>query len=143
MQANFTISLEAKSSYEELINIREFIQLHSLQAGLSEAIAFNLALAVDEVCTNIIKYSYKEDFNNTIKLELINSADKLEIDIFDNGPSFNPLVVPEVDKNDYFKSYKKGGLGVVIIKSLVDTINYFPNLGNDNYNKLVLEKYKN
>jgi hypothetical protein len=25
----------------------------------------------------------------------------------------------------------------------VDTINYFPNLGNDNYNKLVLEKYKN
>ncbi len=132
---------KALSQFSELENIRNFVVSNAISAGLNSEDAQNIALAVDEACTNLINYSFQKETNREIRLLVTSKNNSLEIDIFDNGPSFNPLDLPEVNLNNYFAEIKKGGLGIKIIKSLVDEIVYIPAGIESNNNNLKLIKY--
>lgn len=131
----------ALSQFSELENIRNFVVTNALSAGLNSEEAQNMALAVDEACTNLINYSFKKESDREIRLLVTSKENLIEIEIFDNGPSFNPLDLPEVNLNEYFAEMKKGGLGIKIIKTLIDEIVYIPASNESNDNTLKLIKY--
>lgn len=131
----------ALSQFSELENIRNFVVSNALSAGLNNEEAQNMALAVDEACTNLINYSFNKESDREIRLLATSKENLIEIEIFDNGPSFNPLDLPEVNLNEYFAEMKKGGLGIKIIKTLIDEIVYIPAGKESNDNTLKLIKY--
>ena len=108
-----------------------------MKPGITE----DVMLAVDEACTNIIKHAYKSNPEGEILLKLKYSDHKLTIVIIDYGKSFNPENVPDPDLQKYYKQHRVGGLGMYLMKTLMDEVRYSSIPGK--YNEVYLTKYLN
>jgi serine/threonine-protein kinase RsbW len=135
----FERELKVKSSTDNLSAIRDFVKLAAEDFNIQKDIAGKIVLAVDEACTNVVKhaYQYSPDGDITIKLGIEN--DRFVISITDNGRTFDPELVPDPDIRKYHKERKIGGLGMFLMKKLMDEVTYktLPN----NRNQVVLVKY--
>jgi serine/threonine-protein kinase RsbW len=126
--------------FEELFKVRDFIKENALAFGFKEDIAAQISLAVDEACTNLIRYAYLNDITRKICINIEFSADKFIISILDNGLPFNPLEIPSPEMEEYLKQFKRGGLGIHIMRSVLDKIEYYPSTDGNSYNTLKLIK---
>lgn len=116
--------LEIKSRTENLAEIREFINSAAVEAGFSKDAIDNIILAVDEACTNIIKHAYKYFPDGKIILNLKTNKKTFTIEIIDYGKSFEPGLVTNPDLLQYFNEKRVGGLGMYLMKALMDDIKY-------------------
>ena len=116
--------LEIKSRTENLAEIREFINSAAVEAGFSKDAIDNIILAVDEACTNIIKHAYKYFPDGKIILNLKTNKKTFTIEIIDYGKSFEPGLVTNPDLLKYFNEKRVGGLGMYLMKALMDDIKY-------------------
>ncbi|MCK5004383.1 MAG: ATP-binding protein [Candidatus Aminicenantes bacterium] len=82
-----------------------------------------IALAVDEAITNVIKHSYKESSDAEIKLDFFCSNEGMKIKIEFSGipPQLSDAMV---NLEKMIKAKKKGGLGVALIKRIMDSVEY-------------------
>jgi serine/threonine-protein kinase RsbW len=133
--------LIVKSRTENLSVIRNFICDFTSDMGFSTEAIDNIMLAVDEACTNIIKHAYKSYPDGEIIIKLESSGNKLTITIIDYGASFAPDSVPEPDLRKYYKQHKVGGLGMYLMKTLMDDVKYVSVPGK--YNQVLLSKSLN
>ncbi len=131
--------LKVKSTTDNLEQIRDFVKSVSTQSGFSEDIIDKIALAVDEACTNIIKHAYKYSPNGDIVINAKLVENKLIVSITDFGLDFNPEAVPVPDIKKYYQQHKVGGLGIYLMRKLMDEVKYNPSVGNKN--QVVLVKY--
>ena len=130
----------ANSDLVELFRIRKFVNEKAELFGFSDQDASQIGLAVDEACTNIIKHSFNFDKNKNLFVKIEPNRDFFIINISDDGKPFNPLSIPDVDMKEYIKQFKRGGLGIHIIRKVMDEIEYFPSKGNNTMNILKLKK---
>ncbi len=133
--------LKISSRTENLSLIREFIQSAAEQVGIKPGIAEDVMLAVDEACTNIIKHAYQSQPEGEILLKLKYSNYKLTIIIIDYGKSFHPENVPDPDLQKYYRQHRVGGLGMYLMKTLMDEVKYNSIPGK--CNEVYLTKYLN
>ncbi len=131
-------ALVVKSKTENLSAIRDFISQNAVNAGINTEIIENIMLAVDEACTNIIKHAYKSIPDGEIKIELKYNSKKFTIIIFDYGNTFDPLIIPDPDLRKYYDEGKVGGLGMYLMKTLMDEVEYKSVPGK--YNRVLLSK---
>jgi len=82
-----------------------------------------IALAVDEAITNVIKHSYKNALDKDIKLEFYSSSEGLKVKIIFSGV---PPVLERMGVNlpRMIKEKKKGGLGVELMRRIMDSVEY-------------------
>jgi serine/threonine-protein kinase RsbW len=130
--------LEIKSRTENLAEIREFINSAAADSGFSKETIDNIILAVDEACTNIIKHAYKYFPDGKIILTLKTDKNTFTIDIIDYGKSFEPGLVPNPDLKKYFDEKRVGGLGMYLMKTLMDDVKYISVPGK--FNQVSLTK---
>ncbi len=92
--------------------------------------AQKIALALDEAITNVIKHSYKSALNENIKVEFYCHTAGLKIKIIFTGL---PPVLEKmgIDLNKMIKEKKKGGLGVELMRKIMDSVEY-KTVGNTN-----------
>jgi len=114
------------ADYLNLDQVRSFINDEAKLFGFDDDNAYLISLAVDEACTNLIRYAYKFDKNKSIDISLESSGKKFVVIIQDNGLPFNPLNVPPPDMKEYFDEFKRGGLGIFIIRKAMDEVIYIP-----------------
>jgi serine/threonine-protein kinase RsbW len=133
--------LKVSSRTENLSVVRDFIQSAAVQVGMKPGITEDVVLAVDEACTNIIKHAYKSYPDGKIILKLKYSDHKLTITITDYGNSFHPESVPDPDLQKYYRQHRVGGLGMYLMKTLMDDVRYSSVPGK--YNVVYLTKYLN
>lgn len=131
--------LIVKSSTDNLANVREFTRKAAEESGFSEEIVGKIILAVDEACTNIIKHAYKFSPDGKIVISIKFDSAKFMISIIDEGIHFNPNSVPEPNIVEYYKQKKIGGLGIFLMKKLMDEVKYSTITGNKN--QVILVKY--
>ena len=133
-----TQKLQIKSRTENLSVIRDFVSKSASEAGFSNDVIENIILAVDEACTNIIKHAYKSypEGEMIIKTKFTNS--RFVVSITDYGISFEPAKVPEPDLQKYYRQKRVGGLGMYLMKTLVDDVKYVSIPGK--YNEVMLSK---
>lgn len=98
-----------------------------------------IVLAVDEAVTNIIEHGYGKNGQGTIELEAECNSDSFKIVIRNDGKLFDPDQVPRVDLNDHFKQGKRRGLGIFLMRQIMDEIKY--RCQNGVKNELTLIKY--
>jgi len=133
--------LLVKSRTENLAAVREFVNSAVGEVSIPQDIAGDIVLAVDEACTNIIKHAYQYSPDGDIKIKLTYSDKKIVVEITDHGASFHPDAVPKPDLKKYFEEKRVGGLGMYLMKSLMDDIHYKSIPGK--FNQVLLTKKLN
>lgn len=116
----------ANADLAELYRIRQYSQNIAMQFGFSEEDAYKISLAIDEACSNIIRHAYKMDASKEFAVEIGSFGDDLIIQIYDYATAFSPLSAPKVNMEEYLKTFKRGGLGIHIIRKVMDALEYFP-----------------
>ncbi len=91
-------------------------QLH----GLDEEMVEQIKLAVDEACTNVIKYAYKGDTGKEIVVRYKVDPERFEVIIEDTGIKADPVAITGRKLEDV----RPGGLGVHFIKRCFDVFEF-------------------
>jgi serine/threonine-protein kinase RsbW len=106
-----------------LPEIFDFIDAFFADAGIGERHRFPIHLAVEEWFTNLVKYS--QGGVRDIRLELKREAGRLAVSLTDfDVPKFDIRAVPDVDVTKDVRERKPGGLGVHLLKQMVDDVGY-------------------
>ncbi|MDE0458571.1 MAG: ATP-binding protein [Chromatiales bacterium] len=95
-----------------------------VQNGLLPEIALDINLTVDELLTNTITYGYDDDGEHLIELLFRFDGDEAMVQITDDGEPFDPLQVPDPDRAAPLESRAKGGLGVFLVRNVMDRVEY-------------------
>ena len=119
-------SLSVPGSLESLKAIRDFIGKVAYAAGLSQARTYGLALAVDEVATNIVTHGYEEaGLVGDVRVLARVSKGTVEITLQDTGIAFDPLSRPAPgDLDTPLAERNMGGLGIFLAQKNVDEFRY-------------------
>ncbi len=128
-QQPYKSTLTIPSQTERLNDVREFVSALARTHGFVEDDINKITIAVDEACTNIIKHGYAYAPNQSIEIDIIRSGNDFEIIISDNGKQFDANAIQSPDMKDYFAHYRRGGLGVYLMKRIMDTVEF--NLHSD------------
>ncbi len=102
----------------------------------------DIGLALDEACANVVRHSYIEGQEGLIFVEYTLEPKKITIKIVDEGAKgqkFNLDTLSPVDKEEYLNTLSRGGLGVHIIKKIMDEVTYTVSPGHENC--LTMVKY--
>ena len=95
-----------------------------LQAGLTEEEVAKIELAVDEGCANVIEHAYGHDVTKEVVVRATLDEDALWIKVVDTGRGFDPNEVREDELHDLIEQHKSGGLGLRLIRTLMDEVHY-------------------
>ena len=92
--------------------------------GLDEVSIRKVELASEEALVNIIRHAYKETAG-VVEINIQKVKKQIEIEIRDNGPSFNPLK-QEIAFNPMASLEEReiGGLGILFIRQYMDEVRY-------------------
>jgi len=118
------VVLEIPSDTEFLSLVREVTKRVAELAGFPEKTAAEVALAVDECATNVIKHAYQGATDERIELRLEYRGLALEIEVRDTGAALDPSARPKVDLDLYAAERRKGGLGVHLMEKIMDSVSY-------------------
>ncbi len=117
-------TLQVPSSTENLALIREFVTTVGRQAQLEEADIANLELAVDEACANVIEHAYGHDITKEVIVRAKFDDASIRISVIDEGLGFDPNKTPQDSVEKLIHDRKSGGLGIRLIKKLMDEVSY-------------------
>ena len=119
-----TTSLDLPASYEFLNVISTTVALLLGRAGdISDPATqtYNVQLAIQEVCTNIVDHAYAHMPDGRISLEFELLRHLLVIEIRDTGQSFDPDSIPAPD----LEEGQIHGYGLFLIHALMDKVEYY------------------
>jgi anti-sigma regulatory factor (Ser/Thr protein kinase) len=106
--------------------------------GLAMQTALEVRLVSEEVLTNFVKYAHAVTTEGVIALRLSASTESVRLEFRDEGAPFNPLEAPAPDLNSRPDERGIGGLGVLLMRALVDDVTY---VREGSANVLVLIKH--
>ena len=135
-----TVVVQTPGDISYLHRIRDFIGGIAAEVGIDQQDIDNIELALDEACTNVIEHGYAPDDPNkeiTICMEIDTS--KLVLTVIDYAEPFDILRYTPRDVNELKAEGRDGGLGIRLIKRIMDTIEY--RTTSDGHNELVMTRY--
>jgi len=107
-----------------LEDLRKYVESAGQIAGLDGEITFDLKLAADEVCSNIVEHGYKGKTAGPIGLNLEVHDREARLTITDRGRPFHPEAAPTPDLESDWETRPIGGLGWHLIQQVVDRYEY-------------------
>ncbi|MBN1155189.1 ATP-binding protein [candidate division KSB1 bacterium] len=125
------LTIPAKPKYLRIIRmtIRYICKTLNLNSGETNLII----LAVDEACSNIIKHAYKGPTHQPIHISCVMFEDRIEFILEDQGERAN---LDEI-KSRQLDDIRPGGLGVHLIKTVMDVVTYETNVERGNSLKMI------
>jgi len=121
----------------ELSSLADRIEELAEKWELSQALAMNINLVIEEAVSNIIFYAFTDKDKHEIKISVSLNNNKLMIKITDNGIPFNPLAQQQPDITLPAEERPIGGLGIFLISQIMDKMDYSR---QKNWNILTLNK---
>lgn len=120
--------------------------VHELTRHLAEATGFDvteaekIALAVDEATTNVVQHAYHGEPDHEIEVHFSPGGDGLSIVILHDGDALDSVPVPEFDLDKLVAERRKGGLGLTIMRQMMDKVEHTK--AGSGKNKCVMVRYK-
>jgi anti-sigma regulatory factor (Ser/Thr protein kinase) len=133
--AQFELEIDGKP--ENLSVIADFIALAMRQLGIDKEIILKVQTAVDEACTNIIQHAYSGK-GGIIAISCALQDNDFVITIRDRGRPFDPGSVPPPDLEADWDQRRVGGLGIYLMRKLMDEVSY--DFDAEKGNKLTMRK---
>ena len=125
------------NSVDQISQLADFLQEIADEKGLDASTAMNINLALEEAVTNVIMYAYPEGTDGLVDLEAILRDDSLVFILKDNGTPFDPTAAPEADVTLSAEERNRGGLGIFLVRKIMDTVHY---VRSDGQNVLSMTK---
>jgi anti-sigma regulatory factor (Ser/Thr protein kinase) len=110
--------------FDSLSAIDQFVADAAERAGFDHCTVYQVQLAVDEACSNIIEHGYGGEGHGTIECSLHVSTAELTIVLRDYGDPFDPQSVPEPDVEASLAERTGGGLGLYFIRHIMDDVHF-------------------
>jgi sigma-B regulation protein RsbU (phosphoserine phosphatase) len=118
------VEVKLHNDLSELDRLHRTLTEFGGQQGLPNNVLHDLKLALEEIVTNIISYGYTDDGEREITVRLGVEAGEMRVAVEDDGQPFNPLEAPEVDTTKRLEERTVGGLGVHLVRKLMDGLEY-------------------
>ena len=120
------------ANFQNLDEIREFVGEAARQVGFSDKEIYSIQLAADEASSNIIEHAYSSIEDGKLEIECIIGNGELKIVMHDWGKPFDPSSIPEPNIKADLSERKIGGLGMYLMRKLMDEVTYSssPETGN-------------
>src|SRR4030095_7437372 len=121
-EGSISIRIEADVREIERLNrlVRQFGELHDVPSRTLYAV--NLAL--DELVTNAVLYGFDDPSGKEVLVKIATAGSELIASVCDGGRPFNPLDVKPPDLSAPLEDRELGGLGVHLVRSLMDHVSY-------------------
>ncbi|MDZ7266339.1 MAG: SpoIIE family protein phosphatase [candidate division KSB1 bacterium] len=117
--------LKVPAHIDYLADLREFISRIGKKYGFSEKVIKNFKVAIDEAATNVIRHAYREvEGGGSILIRALIKKNSLTICLIDQGKYFDPKHVQAPDLQRYVQIGKRGGLGIFMMRKLMDEVDY-------------------
>ncbi len=123
MKINKSRKLSLGADSKNLIKVRSFVVKYGKKMRLSPKQTSEVKLAVDEAVSNIIRHAYVGK-KGGFQIVMTQQEDVVELKIIDQGVEFDWHSVLEPDLYKYVETRRKGGLGIWLIKKLIDEVEY-------------------
>jgi|SRR6185503_6209821 anti-sigma regulatory factor (Ser/Thr protein kinase) len=133
-----TVQFAAK--FEYLDEIREFVGAIARSGGFTDKDVYNIQLATDEAASNIIEHAYEKISNGVLELSCGVRDDLMTIILIDHGESFDPSEIPLPDLKADLSNRKIGGLGIFLMRKLMDEVSYEVKAGKGNVLTMIKRK---
>ena len=130
-------SITLSNDIREVPWLAAFVDEVCEDAGLSRAVTMQMNLALEESVVNVMKYAYPSGTHGNVTVEAQANDVRLKFTIIDSGVPFDPTLKSDVDTTLSVEERPIGGLGIHIIRQIMDSIKYER---LDGYNVLTLKK---
>lgn len=118
-------SLTVPAVTEQLDAVQSFVAGELDICGCPSRAAFQIALAVEEIFTNIARYAYEPNVGNvTVRCEVRDQPMQVVIQFLDDGRPFDPLAKQNADTSEQALLDRDGGLGILLVKKSMDEVSY-------------------
>lgn len=117
-------SLILKNDVHEVTRFSSFMESATQKMGIEKTHARKLRLAVEEAVVNVINYAYPVGTEGTVEVRLMSNAQRIKMMIIDSGVAFDPTSKEKVDTTLLAEERQIGGLGILLVRELMDSINY-------------------
>ncbi len=91
---------------------------------LPHEVAWRLRVALDEIVANVVTHGAAGGGGRTMDVWFRRIGGDVEITVADDGPPFDPLSRPAPDTTSPLEKRRPGGLGIALVRSLVDDVRY-------------------
>jgi len=133
--------LRLEARLENVRTVAHFMRAVSQRLSLTEKVAFDLDLAVDEAVTNIVRHAYPDQQNGEMVITVQLNQNRLYIVLLDWGESFDPTAAKPFDKTAPIEDRSNGGMGLYFIEQLMDEVIRTPRRRRNDPNQLILIKH--
>ena len=117
-------SITLDNDVSQVTELNQFVQSVTEELQFDNALSKRIKLAVEEVVVNIMDYAYVADIKGQLKVEAMANDKRLRFVFTDSGRPFDPTSVSRADTTLTVEDRPIGGLGILLVRNLMDTINY-------------------
>ena len=96
------------------------------RSGFSEDEIYRIVIAIYEASSNVVEHAYGPGVEGEIALRMEMRGDLMTVEVRDWGASFDLGSVKEIDWDQYLESGKKRGLGIHLMRQVMDDVAYYP-----------------
>ena len=116
--------LVLQNDIHQVSEMNQFIKQITDRLGVESSLAKQLQLAVEEAVVNVMEYAYPLGVTGDIILEISSDGQNLKFVIKDYGGAFDPTMKEKADTTLSAEDRPIGGLGILLVRELMDSINY-------------------
>lgn len=114
-----------KTELGELIKLSSEVHSFLETCHVSSDTVYKIDLALEEMCTNVIKYGYDHiSPDNSVTVEIDKNHERVCLTISDRGHAFDPVAYDHPELDEDISGRPVGGVGIHLTRSMVDAMNY-------------------
>ncbi len=117
-------TLTFSTTFDVLDEIRTFVGNQAWEVGFNAKDIYSVQLATDEAASNIIEHAYESKPNGIFEVSCEFQEGRLIVILLDHGKAFDPSQVEEPDLKADLSDRKIGGLGIYLMRKLMDEVRY-------------------
>ena len=117
-------SITLENDVSQVTDLNRFVQSVTEELQLGKPLPKQIKLAVEEVVVNIMEYAYMPDTKGIVKVEALANDKLLRFILTDSGRPFDPTSISRADTTLTVEDRPIGGLGILLVRNLMDSINY-------------------
>jgi anti-sigma regulatory factor (Ser/Thr protein kinase) len=119
-----SVDLVMHNDLSEIAIVRDALDQVGKELGVPARSLVYLQVALDEVVSNVVKYSWPDGGKHELLVRITVSAISVALDIFDDGRPFDPREAPVPNLPREGQRPRPGGVGIHMTKKLVDSLTY-------------------